>query len=145
MSKAEEQLKTIKNLAVGGLEYNQFAWAAKKQFAFNGYCEVATFVNVKNCRVNYRPEVNLKEDRDFVLQSLALGYVSARTSGYAFAAPKNGSNKGGLYDEYKAGKEKNQVEKFCALWPGIVEPKVKPDGRFDAKIKWSLFKNEPQF
>lgn len=145
LSHAEASLKTIKNLAIGGLEYNQFAWAASKRFAFNGYCEVATFVNLENCRVNYRPEVNLKEDRDFVLQSLALGYVSARTSQYAFAAPKNGSNKGGLYDEYKSGIEAERVKKFCALWPGICEPITKKDGRCDAKINWRLFKNAPVF
>lgn len=145
LSASEELLKTIKNLAVGGMEYNQFAWAASKRFAFNGYCEVATFVNVKNCKVNYRPKVNLKEDRDFVLQSLALGYVSARTSQYAFAAPKNGSNKGGLFDEYKRGIEAERVKVFCSLWPGIVEPIIKKDGRRDAKIKWSSFKNEPEF
>lgn len=143
---AELLLRQIKNLAIGGLEYSQFAWSARKQFVFNSFCEVATFVNVKNSMLaNYRGEVNLKEDRDFVLQNLVNGFVSARTSWWAFSAPKNGSNKGGLYDEYRAGKEAEAVENFCKVWPGIVRPITKKDGRCDAKIDWASFKNAPVF
>lgn len=143
---AERELRGIKNLAVGALEYNQFAWSQKKPFSFNSYCEVATFVNIKNTRlVNYRSAVNLKEDRDFVLQSLANGYVSARTSWWAFGAPKNGSNKGGLYDEYKAGLERERVQVFCSFWPGVCTPIIKKDGRCDAKIAWRSFTTQPHF
>lgn len=145
LEQAELLLRKIRNLAVGGLEYNQFAWAQKQQFKFNGYAEVATFVNVNNTRnVNYR-KVALKEDRDFVLQSLALGYVSARTSWFAFACPKNGTNKGGLHEVYSSGIEASEVQKLCRLWPGVCEPITKRDGRPDAKIRWDSFKTLPVF
>lgn len=133
-------LNEFDNLVVGGLEYQQYAWAAKKPFAFNSYCDTCVYLNVKNAK-NFKYRDNLKEDRDMALQALSAGYITARTSFYCFSNPKNGSNQGGLYDEYKAGKEKLWSERMIKLWPGVCIPHPKKKDRHDVKINWRLFKD----
>lgn len=124
------------------LEYSQFAWSQTKSCRFYGYCDVAVAINTTlTPMVNYRTEMNLKEDRDFTLQVLAGGARTMRCSMLSFKAPKNGSNKGGLFDVYaKRGREESAVDKMCIAWPGIVTKHVKPDGRVDCKINWREFK-----
>lgn len=122
------------------LEYAQFSWAARGDFTF-GYCDVAVAINTRRTRgIKYRSEMNLKEDRDFTLQVASAGNLVMRLTKLNFAAPKNGSNKGGLYDEYRAGKEKEAVQRMVEAWPGVVTSQVKKDGRFDCKINWKLFR-----
>jgi len=142
LREAAQLFQSCPDLGQGALEYQQFSWSAKKNLVFNSYCDVAVFINVKRTyHINYRPMVDLKEDRDFTLQILASGLCTARASRFGFAAPKNGSNEGGLKDVYaQSGREIQAVERMCELWPGIVEKQIKPDGRVDCKIHWSLFK-----
>lgn len=123
------------------MEYQQFAWSSTKAVKHNGYCDVAVCINKDRVRMlKYRPEVNLKEDRDFTLQVLASGMRTARVCAYSFAAPKNGTNTGGLHDEYAArGREEAASNKMCMLWPGICSPVTKRDGRKDVKINWRYF------
>jgi ParB-like chromosome segregation protein Spo0J len=134
---AEQLLTNTPDLAQGALEYQQYAFRAKKDLVLDTFCDVAVFINVnRTANINYRAEVNLKEDRDFTMQCIADGWRTARTARLSFAAPKNGSNKGGLYDEYKANREKNCSDRMVALWPGIATFHEKPDGRPDVKINW---------
>ena len=135
IEQAEEALMALPNLAVGAMEYQQYAWAANKPLAMNSYCDVAVLVNLKKTEsISYRD--NCKEDRDFVLQCLALGYDAARSTRTAFAVPKNGSNKGGLHDAYAKGLENHWSARMTELWPGICERVTKKDGRPDVKIHW---------
>lgn len=137
---AEELITKDPNpVAMGSLEYQQFAWSAKKPLKYNSYCEVAVLISVKNTMlINYRPD--LKEDRDLVLQALSMGYCSMRTAWLAFGAPKNGSNEGGLHDAYKGGLERHWSAEMVRRWPGICTLHTKPDGRPDVKINWRAFK-----
>lgn len=139
LTMAQDHLMKVPNLAVGALEYGQYAWAAKKPYALNSYCEVATLLNLNNLKLcKYRDDV--KEDRDLVLQALSLGYMTARTTLFAFNAPKNGSNKGGLHEAYKAGLERHWSANMVKLWPGVCSLHTKADGRPDVKINWAAFK-----
>lgn len=124
------------------LEYQQFAWSAKKDRVENSYMDTCVNVNAKKAQeknINYRP-LAFKSDRDFGMQYIYHGYKIARSTLYAFSCPKNGSNKGGLFDEYnyKDGiKEKEAVYQLLEYWgSNVVKPIVKPDGRNDAKIYW---------
>lgn len=139
LGECEKIFRAQKALAIGSLEYQQFAWATKKDFIKGGYAEVAVFIVPKNTRFQkYDATVAGKEDRDFVLQALANGFESVRIQKYAFACPKNGSNKGGLSEIFYAvsGKEEKASRALAAKWPGVVEFRIKPDGRPDAKIHW---------
>lgn len=140
LPKAQEQLAQFENLVVGALEYQQYAWAAKKDLAFNSYCDTCVCLYMKNAR-RFKYREQLKEDRDMVLQALSSGFISARTQGFWFSNPKNGSNVGGLHDEYKAGKEKLWSEKMIKLWPGVCVPHPNKTDRSDVKINWKAFKS----
>lgn len=125
------------------LEYQQFAWRAKKHFVTTSYCDVCVAIHGgRTSKLNYRKEVNLKEDRDFTLQVLAAGMETVRVQRYSFGAPANGSNAGGLKELYaQAGREAEAAQRLAAMWgPEIVEAVTKPNGRQDAKIHWSFFK-----
>lgn len=126
------------HLAIGGLEYQQFAWGAAKPFTQSSYAEVAVCINTANTRgLSYDAAVAGKEDRDFVLQCLRSGKISVRSTWTSFSCPKNGTNKGGLSETfYKAGKEVFASKALANKWPGVVEFKMKNDGRPDAKVHW---------
>lgn len=142
LTKAESLFKGRNDIAQSGLEYQQFSWSQKKPYSFNSYCDVCVCINVKKTKkVNYRENVTLKLDRDFTLQCLALGYKTMRATHVAFSCPKNGSNQGGLYNEYRSGLESKSVKEMCKLWGSdICKPIIKPDGRHDVKINWRYFK-----
>lgn len=131
----------LPSVGQASLEYQQFAWSATKTIKFNGYCDVCVCIHrQRTYRCMYRDYVNLKEDRDFTLQVLSSGYRTARVCKFSFAAPKNGSNEGGLKREYDTqGKEALASKRMAELWPGICTPVTKKDGRQDVKINWRAF------
>jgi hypothetical protein len=140
LREAEGRLLAEPNLGIGSLEYQQYAWNAKAgQTARNSYCDVAVLINA-NVTANYRPMLRLKVDRDFTLQVLSSGRSTIRLRDLSFSVPKNGSNKGGLHDEYGQGIEESMSRLLEKLWPSIVRYHKKPNGRPDAKIDWGFFR-----
>jgi hypothetical protein len=139
---AQMILSGIPRIGQGALEYQQYSWSAKNQLKLNSYCDVAVCINTeKTKQCTFRKEVGLKEDRDFTLQVLSSGALTARASQIAFSAPKNGSNKGGLHDIYtKQNWEKSCSQKMEQIWGAKICTAIqKPDGRHDVKINWSHF------
>ncbi len=139
LNKAKEQF--IKNnIALGALEYRQFAWSASKEIIFNSFCDSCVYVdNTKTNGLRYRPYVEGKEDRDFAMQVIKSGKKTGRTTLYAFSAPANGSNNGGLKEIfYDLGKEDICVSRMVELWgDNICKPIKKENGRNDVKIMWN--------
>lgn len=142
MMAAQDHLQKLPTVAQAALEYQQFAWSATKPLRWNSYCDVCVAINTNRTKgINYRPELRLKEDRDFTLQIVAnSGYQTVRLSFYSFDVPKNGTNKGGCQDDYKTnGKELEHSKKMVEMWPGVCSLNIKKDGRPDVKINWKLF------
>jgi hypothetical protein len=142
LTQCQEELSGMTTIAQAALEYQQFAWSATKKYRWNSYCDVCVAINVKNTmNVNYRPQLRLKEDRDFTLQILAhTGYRTLRFATISFNVPKNGSNKGGCQTDYKASdRELEHSKKMIEIWPDFCSLNVKKDGRPDVKIHWNLF------
>lgn len=139
LTNAEAAFKDTDGFAQVALEYQQFAWSAKKPYVLGSYCDVAVAIHAQNTAlvgVNYR-KVELKEDRDFTLQCITKGLQTARLTRWCFGAPKNGSNAGGLKPRYDTtGYEANVSKRMMELWPGICTVQVKKDGRVDVKIDW---------
>lgn len=132
-------LSGLPGCAQAGLEYQQFAWSATRNYATDTYCDVAVLINRTLTRhIHYRDVAVLKEDRDFTMQVIKAGHHVYRTTLKAFSAPKNGSNAGGLKPVYdQSGREEAAVDAMVKLWgPDIVGKQVKPDGRIDCKIHW---------
>lgn len=128
---------TIKrfNPAIGGIQYRQLAWSSSAEITANRFCDVVVFLNIPKIHWRYRPEMNLKEDRDFVLQAISHGGGVVRVNKYYFDCPAVGSNTGGLHAEYAAGKEAIAVKRMAEAWPGVVKPIVKA-GRHDFMTNW---------
>lgn len=128
------------NIALGSLEYGQFAWSQTKDMVLNSFCDSCVFVdNTKLNGLRYREYLEGKEDRDFAMQVIKLGQKTARSTLYAFNAPTNGSNAGGLKEIfYDLGKEKICVERMIETWgENICVPIIKKSGRNDIKIMWN--------
>ena len=124
------------NIGQVALEYQQYSWSAKAPWKRNSYCDVAVLIRT-GLGQKFDNDVTLKLDRDFTIQTIALGYDTIRCCQLAFAAPKNGSNKGGLFDEYAAsGVEREASRRLALKWPWCVKTNTKQDGREDAKILW---------
>ena len=138
LQKAKQQF--IENgIALGGLEYNQYAWSAKKEMVENSFCDSCVFVDNQLTKgIRYREYVEGKEDRDFAMQVIKSGNKTGRTTLFAFSSPPNGSNAGGLKEIfYDKGKEKICVERMVEIWgEKICIPIVKKNGRNDVKIMW---------
>lgn len=148
LAKAEQALKwQVPNIGQGAIEYSQFSWSQTKEIVAPGYCDVAVLLfpqKMGKAGIRYRPEMNLKEDRDFTLQVLSKGMLTGRAAKIAFIAPKNGSNAGGLSHEYAVtGREAAASQRMIKAWPGICTSNVKKDGRPDVKINWKAAYKDP--
>jgi hypothetical protein len=100
-----------------GINYTQHAWHEKTNYSINKkFAEVCILMNVKNINWNYRSEFNLKEDRDFALQTIKNGNGILRFNKYWFSCPDIGSNAGGLNDMYKQKKDEESAKKMCYEW-----------------------------
>lgn len=118
---------------VVGINYTQHAWHEKTKYSVNRkFAEVCIAINVPKIKWNYRPEFNLKEDRDFALQTIKNGNGVLRFNHYWFSCPDVGSNSGGLQNEYKQKKDEESARKMCQEWHPFVTLKRKGE-RIDMK------------
>jgi len=118
-----------------GINYTQHAWHEKTSYSINKkFAEVCVLINVSKIKWDYRPEFNLKEDRDFALQTIKNGNGILRFNHYWFSCPDVGSNKGGLQAEYKAKKDEESAKKMCYEWHPFITLKKKGE-RIDMKTK----------
>jgi len=116
-----------------GINYTQHAWHEKTNYSINKkFAEVCILMNVKNIKWNYRSEFNLKEDRDFALQTIKNGNGILRFNKYWFSCPDVGSNTGGLQNMYKQKKDEESAKKMCYEWNPFITLQRKGE-RIDMK------------
>jgi hypothetical protein len=130
---------TENGVALGALEYRQFAWSASKDMVENSFCDSCVYFNNNMTNeLRYREYLEGKEDRDFAMQVIKSGNKTGRTTLYAFSSPPNGSNAGGLKEIfYDLGKEEVCSERMIETWGrDICVPITKDNGRKDVKIRW---------
>lgn len=120
---------------LSSIEYSQFGWSAK-EITENRFCEVCVFLYLPKIKYYYDNNVCLKEDRDFSLQNILYNEGTLRYNWSVFSCPKTGSNKGGLYEEYKSKINEESSYKMQNKYPGIVEVYDK-NGIKDIKVNWS--------
>tara|TARA_R110000803_G_scaffold79513_1_gene145135 strand:+ start:355 stop:1086 length:732 start_codon:yes stop_codon:yes gene_type:complete len=122
-----------------GINYTQHAWYEKTSYSINKkFAEVCVLMNVEKIKWDYRPEFNLKEDRDFALQTIKKGNGVLRFNHFWFSCPNVGSNSGGLQSEYKAKKDEETAKKMCYEWHPFVTLKTKGE-RVDMKTNLKGF------
>ena len=131
-----QDLFNVMPVALGALEYQQYAWSQKKPFKLNSYADCVVCFNVERTKkYKYDLKFKLKQDRDMALQ-------------ISFACPSYGSNKGGLHEIYKQNLEKVCAEQLMNKWGSkYVSIQIKDHNqgqRYDAKINWKAFKVDIQ-
>lgn len=122
-----------------GISYRQHAWHEKKKYSINKkFTDVCVLMNVSKIKWQYREQFNLKEDRDFVLQTIKKGNGVLRLNHYCFGCPDVGTNKGGLQNEYKNKKDNDSAIKMAKEWYPYVEL-IKKENRIDFKFDFENF------
>lgn len=128
-------LEKVKELPfeIIGINYIQHAWHEKTSISINKkFAEVCILLNIKKISWKYRQEFNLKEDRDFALQTIKYGNGILRYNHYWFSCPNVGSNEGGLQNEYKNKKDEIAAMKMSLEWAPFITLKKKGQ-RIDMK------------
>lgn len=117
-----------------GLNYRQHAWHEKHEYRINtSFVEVCVLINVQSIKWKYRSEYNMKEDRDFILQSIKYGQGCVKFLKLFYNCPGVGSNAGGLNDDYKKKKDELSAKKMMMEWHPYATINDK-NGRVDVKV-----------
>lgn len=144
LSAAEPYVGDYTNLALVGLDYQQFAFRQEKPFTVNtrAFCCVLTRTDTG---IDYRPETEMKEDVDFTLQHLDTGrWATLLVHHHAMDKPPMGQNKhGGLVEQYQSKQHEMAARVLCAMWPDYTDLVNKRIG-LDAQVSWSSFKHPLQ-
>jgi hypothetical protein len=132
-------LKTLHyKKTIFGINYKQYSWSSDIAISKNTTTvEVCVWLRPAEIGCFYDYNVNLKEDRDFIIQNRIKGLNIVKLNQYYFDCPRIGENKGGLYDEYKANKDESAVKKMYNKWGDKYITLIKnKKGRLDIKINW---------
>lgn len=120
-----------------GINYKQHAWHEKTVYSINKkYVEVCVLMNVKKIQWNY--VAGLKQDRQFCFETLRNGYGVLKFNHFWFSCPNVGSNKGGLYNEYKNKDDEKAAERLVKEYYPYAKL-VKKKGRIEAKLDMKGF------
>jgi hypothetical protein len=115
-----------------GINYKQHAWHEKTSYDINKkYVEVCVLINVKKIKWDY--VTGLKQDRQFCFETIRNGYGVLKFNHFWFSCPNVGTNKGGLFNEYKnKDDEKAAVRLVKTYYP--YAKLVSKKGRIEAKL-----------
>ena len=132
------------NFAQMGLQYQQFAWCASKDFNSPTHCDCVVFFDTSQLDgIEYDSYVDMKEDWDFSLQVLRAGKCTAVLNRIWMSVPTMGTNKGGLADAYANHRDWQSAERLQRKWgTDIVSVRWKNrDGSkvLDCKVDWKYF------
>lgn len=131
-----EILEKVKKLPFEliGINYVQYAWLEKNNYSVNTkLAEVCVLINSNKINWKYDDNFNLKEDREFQLQTIKNGNGVLRFNYYWFRCPPVSSNVGGLQEEYKAKKDIQGAINIVKKYHPYAKLKKKGD-RIDVKI-----------
>ena len=120
-----------------GINYTQHAWHEKTKYSINKkFAEVCVLMNVNKIKWHYRGQFDLKEDRDFALQTIRWGNGILRFNHYWFSCPDVSKNKGGLQEKYQNKIDEESIKKMCKEYSPfikLIKKKDRVDGRIDIK------------
>jgi hypothetical protein len=136
LQKCGDMFKQLE-VAIGSLDFRQFAWAASKPIVYDSYCCNVVYIDSLLLKDIQYTE-NTKEDYDIVIQAIKNKLKVARITEYAYTTPPIGSNKGGLKEIfYDLNLDEKCVDGLIEKWgTDICEPLIRPNGRRDVKINW---------
>lgn len=132
------KVSRLPNLAMVGLQYQQFLWSATKQLTADSRTLVCVGCYAPiTSTFSYDYDLPCKEDIDFLVQLLTSGYNTLRSEMFGFSCPGIGSNSGGLDAEYEQGTDRESVMAFYKKWgDDVCKPQTKKNGSTDIKVFW---------
>jgi glycosyltransferase involved in cell wall biosynthesis len=115
-----------------GINYAQHAWHEKDAYSINKkYVEVCVLMNVKKIKWNYVK--GMKQDRQFCFETIRNGYGVLKFNHFWFRCPDVGTNKGGLYNEYKNKDDVKAAERLVQTYYPYAKL-IKKKDRIEAKL-----------
>tara|TARA_R110000824_G_scaffold14060_1_gene60386 strand:- start:650 stop:1375 length:726 start_codon:yes stop_codon:yes gene_type:complete len=118
-----------------GINYTQHAWHEKTSYSINKkYVEVCVLMNIKKIQWNY--VTGMKQDRQFCFETIRNGYGVLKFNHFWFSCPDVGTNKGGLYNEYKNKDDEKAAERLVkSYYPyaKLVRKKERIEAKLDLK------------
>ena len=115
-----------------GINYAQHAWHEKKAYSINKkYVEVCVLLNMKKIKWDYVE--GMKQDRQFCFETIRNGYGVLKFNHYWFRCPDVGTNKGGLYNDYKNKADEEAAKRLVQTYYPYAKL-VKKKGRVEAKL-----------
>lgn len=124
----------VKNLPfeLVGINYAQHAWHEKKSYSINKkFVECCVLMNVK--KIDWKYTKGLKQDRQFCFQTVQNGYGVLKFNHYWLRCPEVGTNKGGLYEDYKNKKDWDAAERLVKKYYPYAKL-IKKKKRLEAKL-----------
>jgi predicted house-cleaning NTP pyrophosphatase (Maf/HAM1 superfamily) len=123
-----------------GFKYSTFAIPAKP-ITLNTNIGMIQLLDIEklDVNINYDTSFTTLEDTDFTVQLLKNKLKSCQLNHYIFTAPKSGSGKGGLENEYLSGGKQKGMYQFLNKYPNLMEINDITNGKY--KIKWNVFKD----
>lgn len=120
--------------AMYGINYRQHAWEKDGLYRINTrMIEVCVLLDISKITWGYRDVYNLKEDRDFVLQSIKYSDGCIKFTKLFYNAPALGKSVGGLSESYKNNEDGIAAKRMCAEWHPFSKM-INISGRLDVKI-----------
>jgi len=142
LAEAEAVVRRYSNIAIAGLSYTLYAFAAKEPVSINR--QAVSCVLVNNA-VSAEWRAGVHEDTDYSMQVLTMGYCTMIFNHLLIEKPPQMSMKGGHTDvDYADHGYKTSVG-LARMWPGIFEVGLR-NGKYRNKPSrvWSRFPQRPK-
>lgn len=100
-----------------GLNHRSEMWRCAPYNVNSKYVYNVVLIDSKNVTWEYDDQVYMKEDRDFSLSAIKYGKKGIiRMNHFGFEMPVMGSNKGGLYEQYRQRLDTVHAKRMVLKW-----------------------------
>ncbi len=136
LSRAELATEWSNRLGLVGLQYTQYAWAARKQYTINRMAAACYLQNAAS-GIQYDLGLPAKQDVDLTLRHVTQGWYTLIWQTLSMSKPTIASwTRGGQCEMYNKRKDWDDARRLRVLWPQYVKLVMKR-GRLDVKIDWA--------
>lgn len=143
LEESEAKFVHRRSVAQVGFEFQNIAWTHEKPVVWNSYCSAVMAINVGSQNHCYTEHLRFWEDCDYTLKLLADGFITMRLTRYAFSSSSDGTNPGGMFEEYKKHNSMEYSHWMINKWgKDICSLRTDKRGRTVLKLNWSYFNLE---
>ena len=124
-------------LVQAGFKYSTFA-IPKSKLTFGTDIGMIHYLNLERLqkKVSYDPRMITLEDSDFTVQLLKKGFMNVKLNHFIFTAPRSGTGKGGLENDYQNQAKQKGMLQFQKKYPNLITIIDLKKGKY--RIHWRL-------